>query len=125
VHSIRSISASARRSGDAVAVLCLDLNDFKAVNDSLGHAAGDELLRIVAERLHGLVRESDTVARLGGDEFAIIQTGVQGLAGAALLAQRIVDWRERHGRFSSIDELHEVSGIGPSKYADIAPLVVL
>ena len=58
-----------------VAVLCLDLDDFKMVNDSLGHPAGDVVLQVVGERLLGLLRPGDAVARLGGDEFAMMVTG--------------------------------------------------
>jgi diguanylate cyclase (GGDEF)-like protein/PAS domain S-box-containing protein len=72
-------------------ILCLDLDGFKAVNDTLGHPAGDTLLRKVAERLQGCVRDGDTVARLGGDEFAIIQRSVGHQGDAAKLAQRIID----------------------------------
>ena len=63
---------SAARSGDRLAFMFLDLDRFKLINDSLGHAVGDELLQAVAERLHNSIRAADTVARLGGDEFAIL-----------------------------------------------------
>jgi diguanylate cyclase (GGDEF)-like protein/PAS domain S-box-containing protein len=79
------------RRGEQLAVHYLDLDTFKNVNDTLGHPAGDELLRAVAERLCGCVREIDSVARLGGDEFAIIQAGLHHVSDAASLAQRIRD----------------------------------
>lgn len=81
--------ARARR-GQACAVLCLDLDHFKDVNDTLGHASGDMLLRAVTERIRTVVRETDTIARLGGDEFAIVQTGVEDPGDAGVLAQRLV-----------------------------------
>jgi diguanylate cyclase len=81
--------ARARRSGHTVAVMLLDLDDFKPVNDRHGHAAGDAVLQAVALRLRACMRESDTVARLGGDEFAVV---LDNPAPASLdpLAQRIV-----------------------------------
>ncbi|KWV44779.1 deubiquitinase [Bradyrhizobium macuxiense] len=73
------------------AVFCLDLDNFKQVNDTLGHPVGDELLRAVADRLNACVREVDTVARLGGDEFAVIQCGIQNTEDTERLARRIVE----------------------------------
>jgi len=75
--------------GDCLAVLCLDLDHFKSVNDTLGHPVGDELLKLVSDRLRGCVRELDTIARLGGDEFAIIMTQLQQPTDAASLSRRI------------------------------------
>jgi diguanylate cyclase (GGDEF)-like protein len=73
-----------------VAVLCLDLDRFKAVNDTLGHPAGDQLLRMAADRLASCVRQGDLVARLGGDEFAIVQLDGEQPSAAEALAQRVV-----------------------------------
>jgi diguanylate cyclase (GGDEF)-like protein len=75
--------------GQRLAVLCLDLDQFKNVNDTLGHAVGDELLRVVAGRLRGCVRETDTISRVGGDEFSIIQVDIAGATDAERLARRI------------------------------------
>jgi diguanylate cyclase (GGDEF)-like protein/PAS domain S-box-containing protein len=84
-----ALARSARRSADQVAVLLLDLDDFKVVNDSLGHAAGDELLAAVAERVRACLRRQDTAARLGGDEFAILlEEATDNLA--AELADRVL-----------------------------------
>jgi diguanylate cyclase (GGDEF)-like protein len=83
--------ALARRDGSAVAVLCLDLDHFKEVNDMLGHGAGDRLLREVATRLAGCLRETDTLARLGGDEFAVVQTQTHQPHDAERVAARLID----------------------------------
>ncbi len=82
--------ASARRRREKVALLFLDLDRFKTINDSLGHSAGDLLLKEVAERLKKWAREQDTVARLGGDEFVIVLTGVKDAADAAIAADRLM-----------------------------------
>ena len=82
--------AQARRAQQLVVLLFLDLDGFKAVNDTLGHAVGDLLLKAVAQRLAGCVRTSDTVARLGGDEFTVILHGLTGVQGAAIVAQKIL-----------------------------------
>ncbi len=76
--------------GETVAVLCIDLDHFKEVNDTLGHVVGDQLLVMVAERLRKCIREGDTIARLGGDEFAVIQRSVTGIDDATRVARRIV-----------------------------------
>ena len=77
--------------GECLAVLCLDLDQFKGVNDTLGHPIGDELLKLVADRLRGCTREPDTIARLGGDEFAIIMTQMKEPTDAANLSRRVRD----------------------------------
>jgi diguanylate cyclase (GGDEF)-like protein len=79
------------RGAPQLALLALDLDRFKQVNDTLGHEAGDELLRQVAGRIASLLRPTDTLVRLGGDEFAIIQTGISAHTDAAALAQRVID----------------------------------
>ncbi|HJW75044.1 MAG TPA: EAL domain-containing protein, partial [Thermoleophilia bacterium] len=83
--------ASAARKGVDVAVLFMDIDDFKLVNDSYGHVLGDNLLVQVAERLRGILRASDTAARLGGDEFAILLEGETDLDEACRVAQRVLD----------------------------------
>jgi diguanylate cyclase (GGDEF)-like protein len=80
-----------KRGKDSCAVLFIDLDQFKQVNDTMGHPFGDELLCAVADRLRGVVRESDVVARFGGDEFVILQSPVRRPEEAAALARRVVE----------------------------------
>lgn len=79
-----------RRHGDCLALLFLDLDRFKTINDSLGHDAGDELLCEIARRVQGAIRESDIVARLGGDEFVVLLAQLDGPSQVAPLAERIL-----------------------------------
>jgi diguanylate cyclase (GGDEF)-like protein/PAS domain S-box-containing protein len=78
-----------RRAGGMVAVIYLDLDDFKQVNDRLGHPAGDKLLQLVATRLQSLLRPEDTLARLGGDEFVVVSDRVPSLDAAMAIAHRL------------------------------------
>ncbi len=77
--------------GEKIAVLCLDLDRFKSVNDTLGHAAGDALLKLVGQRIRDTLREADSVAHFGGDEFAVVQVGGVQPQEATYLAQRIIE----------------------------------
>jgi diguanylate cyclase (GGDEF)-like protein len=85
-----ALTAAVHRN-EMLAVLYLDLDHFKGVNDTLGHSIGDELLKAIADRLLNCVNETDTVARIGGDEFAIIQTNIESPSEAAMLARLICD----------------------------------
>ena len=82
--------AEAARRGDALAVMLLDLDHFKEINDTLGHRVGDNLLRAVGQRLAAAVRETDVVARLGGDEFGILVSSMTGPDDAVVLAERLL-----------------------------------
>jgi diguanylate cyclase (GGDEF)-like protein/PAS domain S-box-containing protein len=87
--------AQTHRTNQMVAVMSLDLDRFKAVNDTLGHDAGDKLLKGVAGRLKSAVRATDTVARMGGDEFLLLLTGVHGVRDASCISQKIMDCFEK------------------------------
>jgi diguanylate cyclase (GGDEF)-like protein/PAS domain S-box-containing protein len=89
IERLRQTFSATRRGGKPFAILYLDLDHFKNINDTLGHQTGDSLLREVAERLKGCARDSDVVARLGGDEFAILQTDMNEPANAGTLAAAI------------------------------------
>jgi diguanylate cyclase (GGDEF)-like protein/PAS domain S-box-containing protein len=86
---LRQAVVRAKREQNMVGLLFLDLDRFKQINDSLGHAAGDRVLRVVADRLKGFLREVDTIARLGGDEFTVIIEGVTDPEQVASVAEKI------------------------------------
>ena len=107
--------ARARRDGGLVAVMFLDIDDFKDVNDRYGHAAGDALLRQIAERLVGSVRESDTVARLAGDEFTVILEGGHRVEDAGRVATKILAALRRPYRVGEA-EVQVTTSIGISMF---------
>ncbi|HEY8974894.1 MAG TPA: GGDEF domain-containing protein, partial [Burkholderiaceae bacterium] len=86
-----AIAHAKRRLSYSFAVLFIDLDRFKNVNDSLGHSVGDELLIAVARRLESCLRPGDTVARLGGDEFTVLAEGIATLEQARAIADKIID----------------------------------
>jgi diguanylate cyclase (GGDEF)-like protein len=107
--------AAAPRHGNQVAVLFLDLDNFKHINDSLGHTIGDRVLQSVARRLVACLRDADTVSRLGGDEFVVLLTEVDRAAGPAATATRIL---QAVAGVHTIDayDLHVTTSIGISVY---------
>jgi diguanylate cyclase (GGDEF)-like protein len=88
---VEQMLARSHRSQTPVAALFIDLDNFKSINDTLGHGAGDELLRAVTARLKGVVRDADALGRLGGDEFVVISEEVSMAAGPELIAERLLD----------------------------------
>jgi diguanylate cyclase (GGDEF)-like protein len=109
--------AQARRSGSRVAVMYLDLDRFKTINDSLGHAVGNQLLQAVGRRLAASVRESDTVARMGGDEFTLLLPSIGSAADAAAVADSVL--RAFTDPFMAGDrELFTSTGIGVALFPD-------
>ena len=88
---ISQILAQSRRHQESFAILFIDLDRFKNINDTIGHEAGDILLQIIADRLKGAIRNTDLVARLGGDEFVIIVTDVTKSEAVAIIANKILD----------------------------------
>ena len=103
VDRLSQAMARARREGTTLALLFIDLDRFKNVNDSMGHSAGDKLLVAVAESLKGCVRESDTIARFGGDEFAMILSPIYGAKNAGTVAQTVLKVLSRPFNIDSYD----------------------
>jgi len=112
-----SAIAAARRHGTHIAVVFLDLDHFKPINDTLGHAGGDEVLQLVAQRLQSLVRDSDTVSRYGGDEFLVLLTEVSQASDAGSLAGRMLSALDAPSRVN--DYLFHVSAsVGIALYPE-------
>jgi diguanylate cyclase (GGDEF)-like protein/PAS domain S-box-containing protein len=89
IARLANLGRRVRRSGDEYALVFCDIDDFKTVNDTRGHAAGDQLMRTFASRIRSAVRVGDTVARMGGDEFLVVLDGVHDLAEATAIAEKI------------------------------------
>ena len=127
VHDrLQHAMARATRDGEQLAVLFIDLDRFKNVNDTLGHHVGDELLKQVASQLAGCLREGDTLARLGGDEFLVLLEDVGGAAGAARVAEKLMRMFERSFTVSGY-ELFVTGSVGislfPQDAADLNMLI--
>lgn len=112
---VREALVRAHRHGALVAMLYIDLDRFKNVNDSLGHTIGDQLLKAVGERLTACVRECDTVARIGGDEFAIVLEEIMEVRNAARVAQKLINVLARPYAVADL-ELFSSASIGISCY---------
>jgi diguanylate cyclase (GGDEF)-like protein/PAS domain S-box-containing protein len=118
--------AQARRAGGILATLLLDLDQFKLINDTLGHAAGDELLKQIGAELSALVREGDTVARAGGDEFTLLLTGLADTDAVSVIARRVLD-TIRQPRILCDQEVRISASLGianfPADGADVEALL--
>lgn len=116
----------AKRNNRTIAVMLLDLDHFKQINDSLGHSVGDVVLKEIAVRLRATVRQSDTVARMGGDEFCVVLSDVDGRSESTMVAQKIVEAVQPAIRAGDRD-LHVTASLGialyPNDGADLAALL--
>jgi diguanylate cyclase (GGDEF)-like protein len=115
---LREATALAQRTGRGFAVLCIDLNRFKPINDLYGHAVGDTVLCEVARRLQATTRQIDTVARVGGDEFVVLQSGVDKADNAADLAGRLVKVLQNGFEIGEKDPVSVSASIGIALYPD-------
>ncbi|MBK5260370.1 MAG: EAL domain-containing protein [Thermoanaerobaculia bacterium] len=105
----------ARRRQQPVGVMFLDLDDLKVVNDTLGHAAGDQILQMIGERLEACLRQEDTVARIGGDEFTVLLPGVDSVADASLVAEKVSEAIKKPFLLGE-DEVRVTASIGLAMY---------
>jgi len=103
---VEQMLARSRRSQTPVAALFVDLDNFKSINDTLGHGAGDELLRAVTARLNGVIRDADALGRLGGDEFVVVSEELSLAAGPELVAERLLDALKQPFKLGSDQETH-------------------
>jgi diguanylate cyclase (GGDEF)-like protein len=108
----------AKRDSVLCAVLFLDLDRFKAVNDTLGHAAGDELLKLAAARMKERLRSTDTLARLGGDEFVIVLDGIASRPQAQQVAQDIIEKLCHPFQLSNGETVHIGTSVGMALFPD-------
>ncbi len=116
---LRDAMLQSARTGQPVAVLFIDLDRFKTINDSLGHQTGDALLKLVADRLRLSIRDADTVSRFGGDEFVVLLNGVTGSNEALQIAQRLMA-SLRAPYFVDEIELNVSSSVGIAMFPDDA-----
>ncbi len=116
---LKQVLSHARRNAKLAAVHLIDLDHFKDINETMGHDAGDELLKGIAERLMTCVRSSDTVARIGGDEFGVIQVEPNDADGIAILAQKLLDCLDQPFKINGRD-IHSNASIGITVFPEDA-----
>lgn len=114
---VETAIGSAERRHEKMALLLVDLDHFKVINDTLGHELGDMLLTVAGGRLLGCVREQDTIARTGGDEFVVMLAGIEGAGAAAVVAQKVLETLSAPYQVGDT-ELHSSPSIGISIYPE-------